>query len=195
MNDRGALVGLLDEVRDRFDAQSGMVLTDVGYCNERDLSELEVWGIEGYVAPACEGRRSVGRNAGKHPATHRMVEKPAMPTDQERYAQRKPLSDVPTGRTREVFGDCAARRFNEGNVPFSVNFRTGECPEMRNHAKTLVSSNIYAVFTTVIFFAVQASKTSEMSPSIRAGFGMTWFRTVDTAGIGTFRYCSHRLFW
>ena len=42
-------------------------------------------------------------------------------------------------------GACAARRFIEGNVPFSVNFRPREHPEMRNHAKNLASGNVYAV--------------------------------------------------
>ena len=55
--DRGALVGLPDEVRDRF----GAVLTDAGYRNERDLSELEARGIDGYVAT---GREGSGRRAG-----------------------------------------------------------------------------------------------------------------------------------
>ena len=38
-SDQGAMVGLLDEVKDTFDAQPGTVLADAGYCNERDLSE------------------------------------------------------------------------------------------------------------------------------------------------------------
>ena len=72
--------GLPDEVRDRFDAQSGMVLADAGYCNGRDPSELEARGIDGYMATGHEG---------KHAATHRMVEKPATPAGRERYAHRK----------------------------------------------------------------------------------------------------------
>ena len=50
-SDQGAMVGLLDEVKDTFDAQPETVLADAGYCNERDLSELEARGIDGYVAP------------------------------------------------------------------------------------------------------------------------------------------------
>ena len=63
-NDQGALVGLLDEVGDRFGAQPGTVLADAGYCNERDLSELEARGIDGYVATGRGGRRSANRDAG-----------------------------------------------------------------------------------------------------------------------------------
>ena len=67
-----------------------------GYCNERDLSEPEARGIDGYVA--------TGGDAGKHPATHRMAEKPAAPTGRERYAQRERLSEAPSGRTGEALG-------------------------------------------------------------------------------------------
>ena len=74
-SDQGAMVGLLDEVKDTFDAQPETVLADAGYCNERDLSELEGRGIDGYVAP--------GR---------------------ERYAQRKWLSEAPNGWIKEVLG-------------------------------------------------------------------------------------------
>ena len=103
-SDRGAPVGLLDEVRDRFGAQPETVLADPGYCNGRDLSEPEARGIDGYVATGRGGRRSANRDAGRHPATHRMVEKPATPIGRERYAQRKRLSEAPNGRTGEVLG-------------------------------------------------------------------------------------------
>ena len=108
-SDQGALVGLLDEVRDRFDAQPGTVLADAGYCNERDLSELEARGIDGYVATGREGKRSAARDAGRHPATHRMVEKLATPEGRKRYAQRKWLSEAPNGWIKEVLG---FRRFS-----------------------------------------------------------------------------------
>ena len=97
-------MGLPDEVRDRFDAQPATVLADTGYCNERDLSELEARGIDGYVAMGREGKRSADRAAGRHPATHRMVEKPATPAGRERYAQRKWLSEAPNGWIKEVLG-------------------------------------------------------------------------------------------
>ena len=103
-SDQGALVGLLNEVGDRFGAQPGTVLADAGYCNERDLSELEARGIDGYVATGREGRRSAGRDAGRHPATHRMIEKLATPAGRERYAQRKWLSEAPNGWIKEILG-------------------------------------------------------------------------------------------
>ena len=96
-SDQGAMMGLLDEVKDRFDAQPETVLADAGYCNERDLSELEARGIDGYVAPGREGKRVADKDAKRHPATRRMVEKLATPTGRERYAQRKWLSEAPNG--------------------------------------------------------------------------------------------------
>ena len=83
-SDQGAMVGLLDEVKETFDAQPETVLADAGYCNERDLSALEVRGIDGYVAPGREGNKTVSRDPHTHPATHRMVEKLATPAGRER---------------------------------------------------------------------------------------------------------------
>ena len=107
--DQGAMVGLLDEVKDTFDAQPETVLADAGYCNERDLSELEARGIDGYVAPGREGKKTVNRDAYTHPATHRMVEKLATPAGRAHYAQRKWLSEAPNGWIKEVLG---FRRFS-----------------------------------------------------------------------------------
>ena len=67
-SDQGA--GLLDEVKETFDEQPETVLADAGYCNERDLSALEARGIDGYVAPGREGKRTVNRDPHTHPATH-----------------------------------------------------------------------------------------------------------------------------
>ena len=86
-SDQGEMTGLLDEVKET--AQPETVLADAGYCNERDLSELEARGIDGYVAPGWEGKKTARRDAHTHPATHRMVEKLATPAGRERYAQRK----------------------------------------------------------------------------------------------------------
>ena len=66
-SDQGALLGLLNEVGDRFGAQPGIVLADAGYCNERALSELEARGIDGDVATGREGRRSGGQGRGEAP--------------------------------------------------------------------------------------------------------------------------------
>ena len=61
-SDPGAMMGLLDEVKETFDAQPETVLADAGYRNERDLSELEAQGIGGYVVPGREGKRVVASN-------------------------------------------------------------------------------------------------------------------------------------
>ena len=60
-SDQGAMMGLLNEVKETFDAQPETVLADAGYCNERDLSELEARGIDGYVASGREGKRVGGQ--------------------------------------------------------------------------------------------------------------------------------------
>jgi len=108
-SDQGAMMGLLDEVKETFDEQPETVLADAGYCNERDLSELEARGIDGYVAPGREGKRVADKDAKTHPATHRMVQKLATATGRERYAQRKWLSEAPNGWIKEVLG---FRRFS-----------------------------------------------------------------------------------
>ena len=55
-SDQGGLPVLLDAVQERFDAQPETVLADAGYCNERDLTELETRGVDGYVATGREDR-------------------------------------------------------------------------------------------------------------------------------------------
>ena len=61
--------------------------------------------------------------------------------------------------TLDNLGACAARRFIEENVPFSVNFRPRECSKMRNHAKNPASGNVYAVFAVAIFPTAQAPRS------------------------------------
>ena len=90
--------------RTPFGERPERVLADAGYCNERDLSELEARGIDGYVAPGREGKRAVNRNPDTHPATHRMVEKLATCEGRKQYAQRKWLSEAPNGWIKEVLG-------------------------------------------------------------------------------------------
>ena len=88
---------LLDAVKETFDAQPETVLADAGYCNERDLKDLEKWGVDGYVAPGREGKQTATRDLEKHPATGRMMEKLATPAGREAYAERKWLSEAPYG--------------------------------------------------------------------------------------------------
>ena len=108
-SDQGAMVGLLDEIREEFDVQPGKVLADAGYCNERDLSELEARGIDGYVATGREGRKAVSRDPHRNPATQRMGKKLATSEGRKQYAQRKWLSEAPHGWIKEVLG---FRRFS-----------------------------------------------------------------------------------
>ena len=109
-SDQGELPGLLDEVRERFDAQPETVLADSGYCNERDLADLEARGIDGYVAVGREGgKRTAALDVEKHPATGRMMGKLSTPAGRAVYAARKWLSEAPYGWVKEVLG---FRRFS-----------------------------------------------------------------------------------
>ena len=80
-----------------------------GYCNERDLKDLEKRGIDGHVAPGREGKQTATRDLKDHPATGRMVEKLATPAGRAAYAERKWLSEAPYGWIKHVLG---FRRFS-----------------------------------------------------------------------------------
>ncbi len=67
-----------------------------GHCNESDLAELESRGVDAYVAPGRDGK-AAARNAERHPATCRMIEKLGTPEGRARYAERKWLSEAPNG--------------------------------------------------------------------------------------------------
>ena len=108
-SDQGGLPVLLDAVQERFDAQPETVLADAGYCNERDLTELETRGVDGYVATGREDKKVAARNLKKHPATGRMVEKLSTPAGRAVYAERKWLSEAPYGWIKHVLG-CARVR-------------------------------------------------------------------------------------
>ena len=108
-SDQGGLPVLLDAVQERFDAQPETVLADAGYCNERDLTELETRGVDGYVATGREDKKVAARNLKKHPATGRMVEKLSTPEGRAVYAERKWLSEAPYGWIKHVLG---FRRFS-----------------------------------------------------------------------------------
>ena len=108
-SDQGGLPLLLDAVKETFDAQPERVLADAGYCNERDLKDLEKRGVDGYVAPGRQGKQAATRDLEKHPATGRMVEKLATPAGRAAYAERKWLSEAPNGWIKHVLG---FRRFS-----------------------------------------------------------------------------------
>ena len=108
-SDQGELPVLLDAVKETFAAQQETVLADAGYCNERDLTDLEERGIDGYVALGREGKQTATRDREAHPATARMVEKLATPAGRTAYAERKWLSEAPNGWIKHVLG---FRRFS-----------------------------------------------------------------------------------
>ena len=108
-SDQGQLVGMLDEINETFGVEPAVVLADAGYCNERDLLELEDRGIDAHVALGREGKSQVAVDPARLPATHRMGEKLARPAGKARYAQRKWLSEAPNGWIKEVLG---FRRFS-----------------------------------------------------------------------------------
>ena len=108
-SDQGELPVLLDAVKETFAAQPETVLADAEYCNERDLTDLEKRGIDGYVALGREGKQTATRDREAHPATARMVEKLATPAGRTAYAERKWLSEAPNGWIKHVLG---FRRFS-----------------------------------------------------------------------------------
>ena len=108
-SDQGELPVLLDTVKETLDAQPATVLADAGYCNERDLKNLEERGVDGYVAAGREGKQAATRNLEEHPATGRMVDKLATPAGRAVYAERKWLSEAPNGWIKHVLG---FRRFS-----------------------------------------------------------------------------------
>ena len=108
-SDQGGLPALLDAVSETFDAQPETVLADAGYCNERDLVDLETRGVNGYVAPGREGKTATTSDPKKHPATSRMSEKLATRAGRAAYAERKWLSEAPHGWIKHVLG---FRRFS-----------------------------------------------------------------------------------
>ena len=108
-SDQGGLPVLLDAVAETFGEQPETVLADAGYCNERDLSDLETRGVDGYVAPGREGKTATVRAPNEHPATGRMEKKLSTPTGRAAYAERKWLSEAPNGWIKHVLG---FRRFS-----------------------------------------------------------------------------------
>ncbi len=74
-SDQGELPAVLDEVKDTFGECPHTALADAGYCNERDLAELEARDIDGYVALGREGKQATVADPEKHPATQRMAAK------------------------------------------------------------------------------------------------------------------------
>ena len=76
-------------IQSPFRSQPETVLADAGYCNERDLVDLETRGVNGYVAPGREGKTATTSDPKKHPATSRMSEKLATRPSRHRDTGRR----------------------------------------------------------------------------------------------------------
>ena len=108
-SDQGQLVPMVDAVAEGYGETPAQVLADTGYCNERDLQELEDRDIDAYVALAREGKAAPEVDAEEHPAKARMAEKLATEDGRRRYGRRKWQAEAPIGWIKEAMG---FRRFS-----------------------------------------------------------------------------------
>lgn len=108
-SDQGQLVPMVDAVAQQSGEVPEQVLADTGYCNERDLLELEEQGIDGYVAVGREGKTAPVVDEEKHPAKARMAAKLATEDGRRRYGRRKWQAEAPIGWIKEAMG---FRRFS-----------------------------------------------------------------------------------
>lgn len=86
-SDRGWLIPMVDSVADAYGETPEQVLADANYSNERDRNALVERDIDGYVAPAREGKAAAAAPE-QHPAKARIAEKLASPGGRRRYARR-----------------------------------------------------------------------------------------------------------
>ena len=108
-SDQGHLVKLLDAVEESQGERPASVLADTGYCNERDLAELEGRGVEGLVALGRTDRKQVAEHPERCPAKVRMAQRLSTEAGRKGYAARKWLSEAPNGWIKEALG---FRRFS-----------------------------------------------------------------------------------
>ena len=108
-SDQGQLVPMVDAVAEGYGETPAQVLADTGYCNERDLQELEDRDIDAYVALAREGKASPTVDEEEYPAKARMAEKLASEDGRRRYGRRKWQAEAPIGWIKEAMG---FRRFS-----------------------------------------------------------------------------------
>jgi transposase len=103
-SDQGAMLGLLDQVKETLQAQPECVLADAGYRKEDDFAILEQRGIDAYVSVRREGLGAGNIDVAAHPATHRMAEKLSTPEGRERYRYRKHIVEAVNGWIKQVLG-------------------------------------------------------------------------------------------
>ena len=108
-SDQGQLVPMVDAVAGEHGETPAQVLADTGYCNERDLRELEDRDIDAYVAVAREGKAAPDVDEEEYPAKARMAEKLATEEGRMRYGRRKWQAEAPIGWIKEAMG---FRRFS-----------------------------------------------------------------------------------
>ena len=106
-SDQGALPKLLDAEEEHM-ARARRPRWRAGALQRIGLGGAGVAG-RGRVRGAGTGRKAAARNAERHPATCRMIEKLGTPEGRARYAERKWLSEAPNGWIKEVLG---FRRFS-----------------------------------------------------------------------------------
>ena len=103
-SDHGGLPRLLDAVESGYGECPETLLADGGYCNERDLRDLEERGVTGYVAPGRQKSEQALRNPGSCPAITRMAERFGTAEAAEVYRDRKWLSEAPNAWIKRVMG-------------------------------------------------------------------------------------------
>lgn len=103
-SDQGALLGLLEQIKETLKGIPERILADAGYRNEGDFEALESAGIDGYISLGREGRASKVIDRDRHPSTGRMVDKLATAEGRERYKARKHLVEAVPGWIKNVLG-------------------------------------------------------------------------------------------
>ncbi|MEM1145761.1 MAG: transposase, partial [Pseudomonadota bacterium] len=107
--DKGELCRVLDELDSTVDGVPECVLADAGYRKEADFLALESRQIDAYVALGRDRSKDASgqpliRKPQDNPATVRMREKMTSPLGEERYRERKFISEAPNGWIKQVLG-------------------------------------------------------------------------------------------
>lgn len=107
--DKGELCRVIDELDSTVDGVPECVLADAGYRKEADFLALESRQIDAYVALGRDRAKDASgqpviRKPQDNPATVRMREKMTSPLGEERYRERKFISEAPNGWIKQVLG-------------------------------------------------------------------------------------------